>query len=507
MEGGVVFCRANVESVRVLEVYDYKQTISRLREPPELAKSPTGRLEISVPYDGYRYFTRQAAQDIAKQRAGKSGAADEATIGYIVFANQSRTSLSEDVALNQHFGAQPIRVPIAGPELASSDSLQTDKLTCVITHEYSAQPFAITPVSITVEVGDEAMLAECDLDPDLQDFKRGNTTASQLFAGLVKKITQQVSFQRDLLLHMRVTLNLPANMVAQDTAPRIVRGSLQWPTMTSLNSLLILLLQPGESATTEDGSATSGSPSQIKDRRARYNPMTRSFSWRNVPFSAGQPPRAGSDLCTYTSGSILAWITQPGELFRQTTLDGLVEIEVPGQVASGLQFRVFDATGRLADAQATRASTHINLSFHVVLDDAFRRRLLYPHHLLYFDEVLPEDMLIGDIRLALSDRGFACVEDVQVAQSKDELKHLLLARRQEGPHNLDLWLLVSGKQYDAQRQTVVPGGQTFTSTVRSGELTIYLRGELPGNSLLLTQEMNALQTALRDRFESKRQKK
>jgi hypothetical protein len=70
-----------------------------------------------------------------------------------------------------------------------------------------------------------------------------------------------------------------------------------------------------------------------------------------------------------------------------------------------------------------------------------------------------------------------------------------------------LWVFIDGKRYTTQRQTQVPGGQMYTSTFESGELKVYIRGELPGNSRGLTHEINAFQAALRDRFERLRAKR
>jgi hypothetical protein len=72
---------------------------------------------------------------------------------------------------------------------------------------------------------------------------------------------------------------------------------------------------------------------------------------------------------------------------------------------------------------------------------------------------------------------------------------------------MQMWLFIEGKRYTTERQTEVPGGQTFTSTFESGELKVYMRGELPSDSRGLTEEMNALQMALRDRFERLRAKR
>ena len=63
-----------------------------------------------------------------------------------------------------------------------------------------------------------------------------------------------------------------------------------------------------------------------------------------------------------------------------------------------------------------------------------------------------------------------------------------------------LVVFVDGRRHEAERETQVQGGQTYRSTSESGELKVYIRGEMPGNSRRLIQEMNALQTALHERF-------
>jgi len=63
-----------------------------------------------------------------------------------------------------------------------------------------------------------------------------------------------------------------------------------------------------------------------------------------------------------------------------------------------------------------------------------------------------------------------------------------------------LAVVVAGIHQEAERQTQVNGGQTFKSKVQSGDLRIYVRGELRGKSQRLIQEMIAFQTALRYLF-------
>ena len=66
---------------------------------------------------------------------------------------------------------------------------------------------------------------------------------------------------------------------------------------------------------------------------------------------------------------------------------------------------------------------------------------------------------------------------------------------------MKLLLYIEGKQYKTQRTARVADGHTFTSMFDSGEMNIYIRGELPRDSRELTREMNGLQRSLREKFD------
>src|SRR5215470_18455438 len=59
--GGMIFARALPEKAKVTETYEVDQVIS-VNPRRTQGKQHTGRIEITVPYDGQRYFTRQAAR-------------------------------------------------------------------------------------------------------------------------------------------------------------------------------------------------------------------------------------------------------------------------------------------------------------------------------------------------------------------------------------------------------------------------------------------------------------
>jgi hypothetical protein len=117
---------------------------------------------------------------------------------------------------------------------------------------------------------------------------------------------------------------------------------------------------------------------------------------------------------------------------------------------------------------------------------------------LHFDEVIPSEMRIDDIKTALENLGFRVVDPWPNRGPEDRW---LWAERAEGPDTLRLDLYVEGKRHKARRQRRVPGGVTYRTDLDSGELRIYIYGALPRDSQQVVQEMNALRRALRERFD------
>ena len=260
--------------------------------------------------------------------------------------------------------------------------------------------------------------------------------------------------------------------------------AVDWPTITSLNALKLAV---GD----DDVSIT-------------YNPVTRSIEWSDIPMRL-DPTTASRDVQLYQSPQMLLSILQPGELYQHESLDGRVEVEIRDYLLSGLQARLYDANGAQRTDRAPKLTTRITTRFRLVLDDAFAQRIRSPIHHLHFDEVIPDQARFEDIVSALRDRGFEVekLSPASVDHASGGMRHFLLARRSEGPYLMALLLIVAGRRYQTERQNKA-GGHTYKSTFDSGEMRVSVLGTLRRDSKELTKEMNALQQALRSRFDFQR---
>ena len=456
-----VYVRAQVKRARIRELYFYKQEISenatRYRE-----KAPKGRIELVLPYDGDRYFSRQARRDI--DHARRPGT--EALIGHLVLTGFEHANLGGLLDEGPTHGSVPIRARIgglAGPD--EPDPLIADRSACVVSHDYvpDTRHFKVEPVDV------DAWLS----DPDDAGFSPVNVASD--FAGKRLQIMRQVGFLPELRLRMTVRLVIPREQ-AEGARARLRQVFISWPTHTSLRSLRLIV----------DG----------KNHPLRYNPRREGLEWSDITMAPEADPGAG-ELRTFVSPVMILVIPQPGELYQEDSLGGQVKVAV-NRLLSGLDARLYDATGTLRGHPRVARQSLVCTKFELTLGDAFARRTLSPHQQLHFDEVIPAETRIDDVMMALKNLGFK-VKDRWPDQGPEN--RWLFAERAEGPDKLQLVLYVEGKQHKSRRQRTVPGGMTYRTELDSGELRIYAYGWLAGNSRPVVQEMNALREALRERFD------
>jgi hypothetical protein len=513
MAGEAIVVRgARPSSIRLQESYRYEQSFSR---NPSLmpAGSPSGEIEVVVPYDGYAYFTPWVRAQIEGEinRLSLTGNIN-AEVGRLTMSNRGHTDLPNTMSLE---------VPVFGGGIGSLDDLCGDRHVCRLSEGYQPNVPEDNPIAVHLEL----------LDEDILELSAGDYFAGRRGRRLddaVAQITEQVTFKRYLVLFMGVKLSIRSDSVPPPVFAKIARVSLKWPTLTHFRGFHLIVGEPGY-----------GSEGVVS-----YNPLSRSLEWFDIPIQ--KDPKVDGGLNTYFSSAMFLLIDQPGELYGQANLKGTIEVEIRG-LLSGVRASIDGEAGVQIDSAVARergpAATSINpavavgaagpapggpqagngasmanagpagaeepsptksefvtrltTSIDLALDDAFQGRTRAPFQQIHFDEVIPDPMRVADIKTSLFDRGFK-IEDFPLASDHDHLRHLLVAERSEG--HLKLWIVVDGRKFTTQRRTEVPGGQVYTSTFERGEMRVYMRGEMAGEGYGLIEEMNMVQLALRDRF-------
>jgi hypothetical protein len=491
----VIFARAIPEEVKVTETYEVEQVISvnPWRRPGKLNG---GRIEITVPYDGLDYFTRQAARDVRHARSGPAAADPDATIGHLVLANHDDVErLPADVKMHAEYGVLPIEITL--PETAE---LTAGRCASVITHQYQPQYPRIVPAELRIDVTDPDdldFMGLADALASTAEDKARNTRD-------IGEIRQKISFQNIVRMGITVRLALPFNPDRPNRPaeqPVLRRVSIDWPTITSLRTTEL------EVCAEVHSKGRQVKPTAWRKFPVRYNPVDRRLEWEMLNMSGPAENGEGGQARTidYQSLPMQLLIGHPGELYLTPKLKVRAEIEIPGYLMSGLDPRLFSVTGReLPEAAGAGPdlTTRVTIDGTLEVDDAFKKRSFTPHHSIVFDDIIPDEMRVTDIRNVLKNLGFGKVDEVwKDTDDPDAPRWFLKAERRRGPDQMDLWIYVDGTRHVLEREQVM--GNSTVKTTRSGvsgQIRLYIHGRLPRDHQEMTREMNAFHKVLRDRY-------
>ena len=473
------------------ETYSVTQEISR--NPRREPGTPTGRIEMVIPYDGGDYFTRQAVRDVERAVAARGRAEPRtAIVGHLLIADHRRTDLYQNQGMRQHgeVGVIPLEVPVTSAD-GTTGRLTSDRRASVMSYDYVPEPPELFPIGLDVRLFDpdiidlewDRLLDAFDVDP----------------ADLIKRLTQEARFKSELLLIIQVHLTLPVKK-GQLLKPMVKRISIGWPTVTSIATTQLVILAP-PNPRLRQGTRRPG----YRPRPIRYNPVERRLEWENVHFL---PSKRSDDQdvvnCTFRSAQMQLIIGHPGELFAAERLTVHAEVEVPGYLLSGVEARLYGATGNRVPVAPGRPlpelMTHVNATATLQLDDAFAERMFAPYHQVVFDNVVPDEKRIDDIVMVLKMAQFD-VDPPEVLEDPAESstpKWVLRASRPKD--SLSLTIAVEGKRYSVQEHEVEQNRVGHETTKDSGWIKLSVRGVLPRDHGELTRRINELQAVLRERY-------
>jgi len=409
-----------------------------------------------------------------------------AVIGHLLLTDHAKTNLRELVTRRHNqVGVIPLAVPVTNGN--GSIPLTDDRSSCVIKYDYKPN-YQLT----------ERFLIPVELDVRFDDPESAGGDWSQLDTLLkmakdkpsevVEKLRQETSFSSELLLRMQVTVSVPIRH--GNPAPRVFvrRMSIDWPTITSLRTTRLYV--PGRDR-----------PAQVP---VSYNPENNRLEWENIWLGLDPGGERGnaSEVHSYFSPVMALHIGHPGEIFKEERLQVDAEVEIENYLLSGLQARLFSATGNRQQAQP-KLTTKLIIHADLVPADEFAKRMFLPHQQFVFDEIVPNEMRFTDIITVLRNLKFTIVDHWDDPRNKDESldpKWLLVAKRSRGPDDLILLVAVEGERRVMDREEVLGGVVRLMDNKKSGQLRISVLGMLRGDHKELTREINAFQQALRDRF-------
>jgi hypothetical protein len=526
----MTFARAVPEKVKVTETYEVDQKISANPRLMPGKQQPTGDIEITVPYDGRDHVTRQAARDITRATsASHTATATEVVIGQLLLADHYHIeSLPSDVRMRGEFGA----IPIAIPRLSDAE-LTDGRKAVVITHEYKPSYPEIVPAAIDILVLDPDSLSEISLAEMLEDRHaegvradpeeealRNNADFQAVLTKAIGEIRQKIGFQNMVLLQIAVRLSLPIGpdstnprIPAKD--PEVRKFSIGWPTITSLHTTELEVY--GE-IKNDDGVLEE--EADWRKFPIRYNPVGRRLEWEVLGMGRAAEDKRDSRprAIEYVSPAMHLLVGHPGELYKTDKLEVTAEIEIPGYLLSGLDPHVFNAFGGrypafteypgaivAAGELRPNLTTVVTVNGEFTVEDVFRKRHFTPHHNIIFDDISPDEMRVSEIFSVLKDLGFSDVKSLlDESRSADSSapEWFLRASRSRGPDQMTLWIYVEGTRRVEERKQIMGDDRIQRTGKReTGQLRLHMLGRLPRDHKDITREMNALQKALRDRYQ------
>jgi hypothetical protein len=510
---------AQLNRARIVEEYRVHQDIS-VNSSIEQDPNRTGVIELAIPYDGFRSFTREAIDCVEAELDRRQEAGPvRVEVARLKLENLAKTDLGTRLDISDG-ELVPVEVEVDG---AGIDQLSADDQTRAVEFEYVPRRPETTPADLQIDLFDPDSLETPEVNLLSED--RPGAVAASVQEQIKDKMRQQVGFKNELILCVVVRLHVPAT----GFVPQVARVTVAWPTITSLRALEIHCIRPpGELDEPYDEPGNDEVP-------LLYNPYERRLEWagRRMYRVRSDEAKGRQSMRTYVSEAMLLTIRIPGELYQEASLEVGAEVEIGGYLLSELTAQLlapqenlpaaktYDAEryaeeeeeGEPEEARRSAGSgparlTRVTVNGSLYLDDAFRKRNVSPYQQLFFDEIIPDDMRVSDIVTALKDRGFETPDTVLRGGSQNAPEWFLEARRQEGPDTMRLWILVEGKRYKTEREITVPGGgMTHKTELDSGELRVCLLGLLRRDFRAVTREMNELHRLLRERYRRVRQRR
>lgn len=473
-----IFARVTPQKIKLSELYKYEADISA-NPYTRHEGTPSGCIEMVIPYDGEKYFTIQAFRDIEHQMTNAWDQNHlEARIGYIGYINHAKTDLEKLLDLNFHHNVIPLDIPVRGEGLNDSDSLWDDCHACKFTQSYKPDWPDTTPLQIRVNIFDEDIISELQVGEVLDNLQDNRVKQ------MVDSIAQQVGFKRSLIFSFDLILALPGIIGSSNDGepPILTQMAIEWPVATS-HRLVHLMIEESEGD---------------KNVPITYDPTKGVIEWGDIPFLSPLEKSQGTNLYTYRTPSMMMIVEQPGELYQQEFLKGEIKIEIP-RLFSGLQVACFGSEGSKSQIH-TISKTTISTDLTISLEDCFERKTFSPYQHLQFEGVILNEMRVNDIKTLLEDQGFESNSRQLNSSDQGTERFIVFGAKTVEMETLSLWMLIEGTRSKTTRQKKIPGGQTFTTDVVTGHMTIYMRGELQGNSANLTHVMNKIQKHLKERF-------
>lgn len=458
----------NPSSIKITETYTYRTNISGSRRV-ELVE-PKGEIKLLIHYDKRRLIASPRGQQLHNDLIHNFRSYQ---IGYFHIKDYGFSNLNEHPNLDWDKDMLPIRVLIDrdAPEIVIIQQRNCFDLQLLDT--YKPDELKNHILTVDTKIVDE--------DPVIQQ----TATAASHGTMLVEDLSKQGNLKHNLIIEFSVKVELPKRFGSLYlTKPlRVSRMALNWPHTTPYRMAKIRV-------------------GDDQHPLINYDAEQGIIEWTGVLL---KPLSMSNDSIsnTFVSDKIEIEISEPIDFHRQMELSGFVQVEIEG-LLSGVDLEYI---GQFAiNHSPSVCNTILENEFTFNLKENINRKLFSPRQHLYFHGVVLDEMRIADILMLLEDKGFELRKhewrstDAIAEEGLGKKYYDINAERDEGTKCLKIVMKIEGVDASTTRERNILGKAKYTTSLPRGDTSIYIAGELVGDSKRVVSVINEIQKQLKEQF-------
>ena len=518
-------------SITVTETYPYDVEIGSIEDYKASDDSREGKIEIGVP--DWIWWNLDRFID------------DPSMKGMVSLEKHNRTNLNYLLNLSQGNTFPLIDILKTA---RNHPTLFTDNFMYNLIRKpgvkYKPDNLGPPPLTIKVAVYDEQSIAEFWEKRSLEQSEAAFIKTAKM---IVENIYKQSGFENSLILDFRLTLKLPKTFERMPKDKMFLEKiSLKWPLSTSPRQVDLYIYK-------DFGDELLKIPTS---KKVVYNPEDGQISWSNLPFFAKEQTDAEQNVVEFQTPLMQLFVREPGEFYETAVLNGSIKVSLSG-LFSGLKITkskkakllikenlsLFDkvfplrkngildrfmvrypSLRPLLDSSFIKwislvsTKSEIKADINIYLSELFANRTVSPYQMLHFPDLILNDRRIADILHLLNDLRFR-VGQSPYNDSEPELnvsrngnattlsefplkkkRHVMWAEREEGVGSLILWIVLEGEHSTTTREKLIVGDHKLVTGYDSGSTTMYIRGQLKGDTDRVVEVISDIHSKLKVRF-------
>ena len=468
--------------IHVIEEYVYKARVSGVRQI-RMEKKPSGLIEVIAHHTKRHYPSRPIAGSAEQWSvAGLRRELLATQLGHLQINHYGHSNLNHSLDPSWDEDTVPIQIEIDSHQLEDANIREATCFDLHMTHSYQPEKPDEPPIMVSVRVKDEDYI-------DPQERKREETVEEKL----VREISNQAGLKHSLTVGFQVRLILPNHLGVKynEDPPCVSQMMLAWPIATPCRLVNLNV-------------DFAPSPSFIFDPENGY------LEWTNVVLKY-QGKDDVRQLHIFSSNWMYLEISEPIEIYQVLELSGKAIVELDG-LFSGVVLDYCLDTEVASNPVPITTRTVLANEFTLNLEEGLELKHYSPRQHLYFPGVVLNEMRVTDIILLLEDKGFefdkhksgwkkqTSLDNSSLNEKTDKRFYKIEATRPEGARTLTLFMLLQGTDYGTTREREIFGQTKYTTPLPTGATTIYIRGQLQGDSKRAVNVINEIQKQLKEQF-------